>query len=813
MISFLEYVFGEVKDRRLPKPDAIELLRQFQRPKLQPAPPPLHPLLGANTSDLEGPRFSCALTGGEFFLADHVVNGRSVLPGVACLEMARAAVERATGAVPTAVRLRNAVFARPLLVGGPVTAHVALSAEENGEIAFEIYTAGEAGDLVHASGHALLVDDAEQPRVDLAGLQARCTAEQSGAQCYETFRWLGMQYGPAHRGLQGVASGVDANGQPFVLATIALPAVVASTRGEYGLHPSMLDAALQAVIGWREESESEAGRPSLPFSVAQVDLFAACPAAGYAYLRQTEAAQGALRKLDVYLCDEEGRVCVRLQGLTLRRLETESKPDETATLLFQPSWKEQIAEGEGDLRHAQHLVVLCGQPAEIASAEGHAFIERELPGSRIVALEAEGAHGARAIDAVTALFALLQERMREKAAGELLLQVIVPAGSDGVTFAGISGLVETARLENPKLVPQVIAVEAGSVDTLVAILRENGGAGAQRRVRYVDGQRQVASWVELPSEPAEIATPFVDGGVYLISGGAGGLGLLFAREIAARTKESTLLLTGRSPLSAEKEQALDALRAAGARVDYHQADVTDRAAVEALAAAMEREHGRLDGILHSAGIVRDAFLINKTAAEVHDVLAPKIAGAVNLDEATAHLPLSFFVLCSSLAGATGNIGQADYAAANAFLDAYALHRQELVANGKRHGQSLSLNWPLWEEGGMQVDAATAARMRHNLGIVPLTTAAGMEALARALASGRPQLLVLPGEGRRIRQLLTQRAVRSQVQAPAAAPVAIELGDDALQARAVHYLKKLLAPTLGLPVDRIEAETPLETYGI
>ena len=110
--------------------------------------------------------------------------------------------------------------------------------------------------------------------------------------------------------------------------------------------------------------------------------------------------------------------------------------------------------------------------------------------------------------------------------------------------------------------------------------------------------------------------------------------------------------------------------------------------------------------MHAAGVLRDSFLIHKTREELEAVLAPKVAGVENLDRATSHRPLDIMILFSSMAGALGNVGQADYAAANAYLDAYA---------AQRGGRTISINWPLWAEGGMGVDAETEralAQRRH-----------------------------------------------------------------------------------------------------
>lgn len=110
-------------------------------------------------------------------------------------------------------------------------------------------------------------------------------------------------------------------------------------------------------------------------------------------------------------------------------------------------------------------------------------------------------------------------------------------------------------------------------------------------------------------------------------------------------------------------------------------------------------------------------MLKKDPQELAEVLAPKVAGCVNLDRACQDL--DFFVLFSSLTGTMGNPGQADYATANAFMDAYAAYRNSLVAAGQRRGRTLSINWPLWREGGMRVDPGMEKMMEQRTGLVPL----------------------------------------------------------------------------------------------
>ena len=385
-------------------------------------------------------------------------------------------------------------------------------------------------------------------------------------------------------------------------------------------------------------------------------------------------------------------------------------------------------------------------------------------------------------------------------------------------LTGLAGLLQTARLEHPTLAGQLIAVDPETdAEALAEILERECRVPSESRVRYDDGQRRVAGWREMATSLDRRAStpPWREGATYLITGGLGGLGRLLARDIMDRAAEVNLILVGRSAWGEDVSLALlNDAAPSGACIVYRQVDVTNRAAVIGLIRDIEREFGGLNGIIHAAGIIRDNAIRQKTAQEVRDVLAPKVAGLVHLDRATQHLDLDFLVCFSSMTAALGNPGQADYAAANAFMDAYAEYRNGLVAAGQRRGRTLSINWPLWREGGMAMvdgDGAWESLMRQKTGMIAMRTDDGP---ARALPGlgrrGRPNPR---GRGRRVRYPGTV-IPRDLCCRRAAEPVGLaDVGPDRLREHTVHQLKRLLADYLKLDVTYVDADEPLEHYGI
>jgi acyl transferase domain-containing protein/acyl carrier protein len=276
-------------------------------------------------------------------------------------------------------------------------------------------------------------------------------------------------------------------------------------------------------------------------------------------------------------------------------------------------------------------------------------------------------------------------------------------------------------------------------------------------VAYRGRHRWVETLDAVRLEPAEDEPARLrPSGVYLITGGLGGIALTFARHLAS-TAGARLALVGRTALPARGawEQWLGAhgdgdavsrriasvreLEAAGAQVLLLAADVSDGEAMRQAVEATVAHYGELNGVIHAAGVAGGGILQLKTRDQAERVLAPKVRGTLALDEAVADIPLDFMVLCSSVNALTGGAGQIDYCAANAFLDAFARHRN---AVGGVH--TVAVNWGTWAEVGMAVETDVPQAMRAErdfslrFGIRPPE---GAEALRRILATPLPQVLV------------------------------------------------------------------------
>ena len=214
-----------------------------------------------------------------------------------------------------------------------------------------------------------------------------------------------------------------------------------------------------------------------------------------------------------------------------------------------------------------------------------------------------------------------------------------------------------------------------------------------------------------------------EGAVVLVTGGLGGLGLLFSKHLAA-TRRAKLVLVARSELPAREQwethlrvhgasdrtsQRIAAVReieAAGGEALVLSADVTIEMEMEDVVREAKRRFGRIDAVLHTAGVVKDALLVAKSQSDCEEVFTPKIHGTLVLERVLANEPVGHFILFSSSSATIGARGQIDYTAANAFLDAFATSREQAARAAGKKTRYLALAWGIWSDVGMAHDAMT-----------------------------------------------------------------------------------------------------------
>ncbi|WP_280310340.1 SDR family NAD(P)-dependent oxidoreductase, partial [Nocardia abscessus] len=313
-------------------------------------------------------------------------------------------------------------------------------------------------------------------------------------------------------------------------------------------------------------------------------------------------------------------------------------------------------------------------------------------------------------------------------------------------------------------------------------------------------------------------------GTVLVTGGLGGLGRVVVRHLAAAHRVRRVVLVSRQGIeSGGAVEFVDELTGLGVEAHVVACDVADRQAVARVIASIPAQYP-LRAVVHAAGVLDDGVIESMDHERLARVMGPKVLGAVNLHELTREHHLSAFVLFSSIAGTIGNPGQANYAAANAFLDALAQHRRDAGL------PAVSLCWGLWEQrSAMTENLARSDRARiTRAGVLSISSEQGLELFDAALASGRPVVYPARFDLSALRAQARTAAVSAVVRGlisgrgaevvDAEVPVALEdrlsgLSDDQARTVLLDVVRANVATVLGhTDSARIEADRPFTELG-
>ncbi|MFD2168923.1 polyketide synthase dehydratase domain-containing protein [Tumebacillus lipolyticus] len=326
-------------------PDQAEIVEQIERVRTADR---LHPLLDCNSSSFSEQKFTTRFTGREFFLQDHQIGGQPMLPGVAYLEMGRAAAE--LSGADQAVCLEQIVWARPVLAAEAQDVHISLypSDERSETIEFEVWSEGEQESTLHAQGLVRCISNTAGQRLDLEAIEQRCTVRLGADEYYRALQNLGLDYGPSMRAIQELSLGSQE-----CIARLKLPEGLQSDFADFKLHPALLDGALQATVGLLERVHQREQVVYLPFALEAVRLIRPLPKHGYAYVK----AQGSSGlKYDVLLTDEAGYESVVLAGLSVRAFDLQkagrAKVGQVSTL----DLLEKLSRGELSVQEVEQVL-------------------------------------------------------------------------------------------------------------------------------------------------------------------------------------------------------------------------------------------------------------------------------------------------------------------------------------------------------------------------------------------------------------------------------------------------------------------------
>ncbi|MEU4620090.1 SDR family NAD(P)-dependent oxidoreductase [Actinoplanes sp. NPDC023801] len=721
-------------------------------PDTAPAPAPAD-LLGRRVDLADTDRLvwqSELRPGSPPWLREHRVSGAAILPAAGFLDVFTAAAR----ALPGSVAVADVTIESPLPVDG-AGVRLQCTVTGSGDEREAVVHARDGDGPWRRHARARLVAAAAPPgRTDTGAVARRCPDTVPGPPLYAALSARGLEYGPLFRAVTAVRAG-----DREALAELAVP-----DTDEPSYRVRLLDAALHALAATGAAGGAGAGA-IVPIGAQSLTWWRPERTARRAHLLVRDTGRDVLIA-DLTLLDGEGEAVAGLRGLRLRRLGREHAGDRLHC--YDLRWREQPAHPAGPEPAGRMLVLapVTGPGAELADrlaaagatvcrtgpgparlderphidpldGEQHRQLLRHFGASLGAVVHLPGAGGEDAADAVesalhlvrAATFAAIQPRLLFVTAGAQ------PVAGHPVTDplgAAVWGLIKTVPVEHPRLAVGCLDLDPADDDPVAAIHAELRTAGRDAEAGYRGGVRFVRRASRTAIAPPA-AVPVRPDSAYVITGGSGALGRQVAERLAERGAGRIVLIARRAP----REPLPPGLLRHCPDVEVIEADVADPAQLRRALTLARAGDSPLRGVVHAAGVLDNAALLEMVPDAVRAVLAPKVRGGWLLHELTADDPLDWFVLFSSAAGVLGSPGQANYAAANACLDALAHHRRGMSR------PAVSIDWGPWGQAGMGADWGSGLDHELRTAARVIAPPDGLDAFEAFAAGTAVQPLVLP----------------------------------------------------------------------
>lgn len=749
--------------------------------KAKPQPGKIHPLLGCNRSTLDSVSFTTTFTGDEYFLAEHIIGTGKVLPGVAYLEMALQAIYQVTGEWYN--RFNNIVWSTPYRFSNEENTLVIELSGRKEEIHFSVNSPN--GKREYARGRCSIKSDCIE-QSPLKKLPAQIVYSHN--HIYSLFESLNLHYGDAFRGIKEIQC-LDST----VHAKISLHSRELTEARQYQLHPGLLDSILQSSLPFSRERGT-----MLPFAIDELVLHKPLTS-NVSVETQKQVDQPTTLSVDISAFSSSNVPLLTIKGFTLKSSDTAVKDiSPTAIEYICPQWNSVEIE-----KSSIDTTLFRLEPNKKIHPGGEELVFKTIAdleeslkkfhhnsnSSATIICQLPGHHSIN--DRYQWLLSLVQTIQSTATAPR---QLLLYSDSASPQFSMCAGFLKCAVEETSNLTTSLLEFHDITAEEQENILsREASRFYKFREIRYTPQGRQQKEYT-LHTPKIEPSPDFSSKSI-LITGGLGALGSSFAKHFLTKLQAHKVILLGRSALSHVKEK-LKNISQDPQRCIYIQGDIRQTDILSALIS----EHN-VQGVVHAAGINKDSLISQKevfsSKEESRSVFNPKVNGTLQLVASMQKEPIEFLLLCSSIAAVTGNAGQSDYAMANSFMDAIASE------SGKK--RIISINWPLWRDGGMQVDQAKERFFEDQWGMQALDTERGLEALLYACTTSVKQLLPFQGNYRKLLDRLNNPEkieMQSQPQAQHTSLYEIHRED----------VQKLLAEITGYDRSEIRKETTLDDLG-
>lgn len=694
----------------------------------------------------------------HWVLNEHRIMGSCLVPGTVYLEMARECAKRYLPG--DSIEFRDVIFIAPLIVADGETREVQTIINKNAEyIEFTVAARTESGKTEESwvrfcEGKVYPNEVGYNHTVDLQKIKQRCTSRVDKASRGEMGgNQANFNFGPRWTSLMHEMY----IGDDEVLAELILPEKFAGDLEEYYLHPSLLDIAVNAV------TQTTGYGMYLPLSYGSFKIYNPTSERFFSYIRKRSDDSGSLETIsfDISLFDSHGKLIGEANGFSIKKVhEGNFKHNQAVNNDIGIYTMNYIPLEQNDSSYClsgEHILVIkedndaCSQLMQCLKNSGRTRIIEVTIGKsykrcsetqyivngteedyKVLFSDINGIQIKQILHTLTAFCSKEADSLEDmevyqnKGVYSLVdiakcattcgfsenIDLVVITDkvydvSDGQTGinpynAPLVGIGKVINREFSGLKCRCIDIDEFTDRFIIASEINHGFSTYYTAFR--NGKRYVEELVEIElQDNGNISTNIREDGVYIITGGMGGLGVEITKCIAQIKKANIALIGRKKSLEdygtkhSDRIEAIKEIEGWGSSVLYYSADVADIIAMSEILNELKTRFGRINGIIHTAGVAGDGYIINRTRDKFNEIMSPKVYGTWVLHTLTYNEDMDFFINFSSISSLYGGLGQGDYTAANSYLDAFAAFRS------RKGRKTLTINWAAWKETGMAHD--------------------------------------------------------------------------------------------------------------
>lgn len=654
--------------------------------------------------DTKRSEYNMILNGDENYFKNHVIFNEAILPGAAYVNIIRDAYISCFGKYNGNLCIKNIQYKKSISVSGD-DKKLIVSFGESGK--FKVYFSG----MECASGNVRITGCS----TDMLHISEPENQDYvyNKSDIYSYFENLGIDYKRKFRSLERI-----------VISSNSIYASINSADGvsqkEY-IDPAILDCAFQTTVFIKPDKD----HIKVPYCIGSVTIYKPFSKKNTVI---TIASSSSDNIFDLFIYNENNEICCKVEKLALA--EYGKKTNKKNVVLYTQEYFD--IDSVENTENSNNIIIADSALLPILECDGRFDAE-------FISYSSDLKTGVLYNDTALTVLEKIKDIFLNGGKKKTVFSLLINE-QDSYLLSGIESMFKTAALENHFFSYNVIIYNDIDeiYDKLPELLKKNNCV-----IRSCDNVLRIKKNKEVTLKTDNSAA-YKDNGIYLITGGTGGIGKAIQKEIAEKTQNSVIIITGRKE---NENYSFD-----NENIVYKKCNVSDPFSVKLLISWIKYKFGSINGIFHCAGILNDSYICNKDFEKAGQVLQTKVIGAANLDEATKDIELDFFIMFSSYAASMGNYGQADYSAANGFMDRFAEYRNSLVSKNERYGKTISVNWPLWDTG-MNISETDRKNLANTVGMYAMPVNVGIYYMSRFICGEFSNIGIIYGDPAKIRMTL------------------------------------------------------------